>query len=337
MADNNTAKLSGTDRAALLLLALGEENAAAVLRHMEPKEVQAVGTAMASMHNIGRDKVYSVLQNFTTTVREQTSIGIDSEEYIRRSIIAALGEEKAGGLIDRILQGSSTKGLEALKWMDARVIAGMIKQEHPQIQAIILSYLEHDQAADVLALLPEQSRHDVVLRIATLDGVQPSALQELDVILESQFSGNKGLQSSTVGGVKTAAEILNYVDGAIEEEMMESIKEVDEVLAQNIQDQMFVFDNLIDVDNRGIQSLLREVSSETLILALKGADESMKEKIFSNMSKRAAEMMRDDLENKGPVRLSEVEGAQKEILAVARRMADAGDLVLGGKGAEEFV
>ena len=201
----------------------------------------------------------------------------------------------------------------------------------------MLSYLDNDHAAEILGFFPKNNRHDVLLRIATLDGVQPSALQELDQILESQFSGNQNMQSSTVGGVKAAADILNFVDSAIESEVMESIKEVDEEIGQQIQDLMFVFDNLIDVDDRGIQALLREVASETLILALKGADDTLKEKIFKNMSKRAAEMMRDDLENKGPVRLSEVEGAQKEILNIARRMADSGDIMLGGKGAEEFV
>ncbi len=332
-----TSKMSGTDRAAVLLLTLGEENAAEVLKHMGPKEVQKVGSAMAMMSNVNRDQVAAVLQDFTSTVQDQTALGVGAEDYIRKAMIEALGEEKAGSLMDRILLGSSTKGLEALKWMDARAVAEMIKQEHPQIQAIVLSYLDNDHAAEVLGFFPERNRHDVLLRIATLDGVQPSALQELDIILERQFSGNQGVQSSSVGGVKAAADILNFVDSSVEAEIMESIKEVDEDLGQQIQDLMFVFDNLIDVDDRGIQALLREVSSETLILALKGADDAMKEKIFANMSKRAAEMMRDDLENKGPVRLSEVEGAQKEILSIARRMADAGDLMLGGKGADEFV
>lgn len=321
----------------MLLLALGEDNAAAVLKHMGPKEVQKVGSAMAAMNNVGRDQLISVLDDFNTRVQDQTALGIGAEDYIRKAMVEALGEEKASGLMDRILLGSSSKGLEALKWMDARAVAEMIKLEHPQIQAIVLSYLDNDHSAEILGFLPQNTRHDILLRVATLDGVQPSALQELDVILESQFSGSQNMQSSSVGGVKSAADILNFVDTSIESEVMESIKEIDEELGQEIQELMFVFDNLIDVDDRGIQSLLREVASETLILALKGADEGLKEKIFKNMSKRAAEMMRDDLENKGPVRLSEVEGAQKEILAIARRMADAGDLMLGGKGAEEFV
>ena len=330
-------KLNGTDRAAVLLLALGEDNAAEVLKHMGPKEVQKVGAAMAAMTNVPCDQVTQVLEKFTETVQNQTALGVDSDEYIRSVMVGALGEDKAKGLMDRILLGSSTKGLEALKWMDARAVAELIRLEHPQIQAIVLSYLDNDHAAEVIKFFPERTRHDVLLRIATLDGIQPAALQELDDILERQFAGNQNVQSSSVGGVKSAADILNFVDSSLEGEILEAIKDVDAELGQQIQDLMFVFDNLIDVDDRGIQSLLREVSSDTLIMALKGADEAMKEKIFSNMSKRAAEMMRDDLENKGPVRLSEVEGAQKEILAIARRMSDSGELALGGKGAEQFV
>jgi flagellar motor switch protein FliG len=331
------AKLSGTDRAAVLLLTLGEASAAEVLKHMGPKEVQKVGSAMATMTNVGREQVSEVLSNFSETVEEQTALGVGAEDYIRTVMVEALGEDKAKGLMDRILLGSSTKGLEALKWMDARAVAELIRLEHPQIQAIVLSYLDNDHAAEVIKFFPERTRHDVLLRIATLDGIQPSALQELDEILERQFQGNQNVQSSSVGGIKAAADILNFVDSSLEGEIMDSIKDADAELGQQIQDLMFVFDNLIDVDDRGIQSLLREVSSDTLILALKGADEGMKEKVFDNMSKRAAEMMRDDLENKGPVRLSEVEGAQKEILAIARRMSESGELALGGKGAEQFV
>jgi flagellar motor switch protein FliG len=330
-------KMNGTERAAVLLLTLGEESAAQVLKHMGPKEVQKVGAAMAAMTNVPREQVTTVLKSFTETVQEQTALGVGAEDYIRTVMVDALGEDKAKGLMDRILLGSSTKGLEALKWMDARAVAELIRLEHPQIQAIVLSYLDNDHAAEVIKFFPERTRHDVLLRIATLDGIQPSALQELDEILENQFSGNQNVQSSSVGGIKSAADILNFVDSSIEGEIMEAIKDADAELGQQIQDLMFVFDNLIDVDDRGIQALLREVSSDTLILALKGADEAMKEKIFANMSKRAAEMMRDDLENKGPVRLSEVEGAQKEILAIARRMSESGELALGGKGAEQFV
>lgn len=328
---------SGPERAAVLLLTLGEQDAAEVLKHMGPKEVQKVGAAMAAMNNVSRDQVAAVLQDFSNTVESQTALGVGSDEYIRNVLVGALGEDKAGSLIDRILLGKSNKGLEALKWMDARAVAEIIRLEHPQIIAIVLSYLDSDHAGEVIGFLPERARPDVIMRIATLEGIQPAALHELDEILERQFAGNDSVQSSSVGGLKPAANILNFVDSSLEAEIMETIREADEDLGQKIQDLMFVFDNLVDVDDRGVQALLREISSDVLILALKGADETIKEKIFKNMSQRAAEMMRDDLEAKGPVRLSEVEGAQKEILATARRMADAGDIMLGGQGGEEFV
>ncbi|MGA7800080.1 MAG: flagellar motor switch protein FliG [Gammaproteobacteria bacterium] len=337
MADTGGGHFSGTERAAILLMSLGEQDAAEVLRHMGPKEVQKVGAAMANMANISRVQVSAVLEEFVETVETQTSLGVGSDEYVRKVLVDALGEDKAGSLIDRILLGHNTKGLEALKWMDARAVAEIIRLEHPQIMAIVLSYLDSDHAADVIGHLSPRVRADVLLRIATLDGIQPSALQELDEIMEKQFSGKDNVKSSSVGGVKAAANILNFVDSALEGEIVEALKEVDGDLGQSIQELMFVFDNLAEVDDRGIQALLREVSSENLIIALKGADEALREKVFKNMSKRAAEMLRDDLEAKGPVRLSEVEGAQKEILAIARRMAEAGEIVLGGKGAEQYV
>ncbi len=337
MPEVSIAKITGIERAAILLLSLGEQDAAAVLMHMGPKEVQKVGSAMATLSNVSKDQVAAVLQDFATTVENQTNLGVGSEDYIRKVLVSALGEDKAGGVIDRILLGRNTKGLEALKWMDPRAVAEIIRLEHPQIIAIVLSYLEADQSAEVLSHLPERTRPDILMRIASLDGIQPSALHELDEILEKQFSGNTNVKSASVGGVKAAANILNFVDSSQEGAIMDTIKEMDAEVGQKIQDLMFVFDNLIDVDDRGIQALLREVSSDSLLLALKGSDEGIKEKIFKNMSKRAAEMLRDDLEAKGPVKLSEVEGAQKEILAIARRMAEAGDIVLGGKGADQYV
>ncbi len=331
-------KLSGTERAAIFLLSLGEDAASEILKHMGPKEVQKVGAAMAALSNVTSEQVVEVMTDFSEAVAHQTALGVGSEEYIRKVMVDALGEEKASSMIDRILLGRNTKGLEQLKWMDARAVAEIIRLEHPQIMAIVLSYLDSDHAAEVISFLPERVRVDVLLRIATLDGIQPSALQELDDILERQFSGNQNnVKSSGVGGIKSAADILNFVDSSIEAEIMEMIKDNDAELGQQIQDLMFVFDNLAEVDDQGIQALLREVSSDTLIIALKGADDAVKEKIFKNMSKRASEMLRDDLEAKGPVRLSEVEAAQKEILSIARRMAEAGDIMLGGKGAEEFV
>jgi len=289
------------------------------------------------MTNVTKEQVNTVLRDFISTVDEQTSLGIGSEDYIRKVMTEALGEDKASGLIDRILLGKNTKGLEALKWMDARAVAELIRLEHPQIISIVLAYLDSDQAAAILNLMPERMRPDLLMRIATLDGIQPSALRELDDIMEKQFSGNTGnVKSASVGGIKSAANIMNFIDSAQETAIMEKIKDADADIGQKIEELMFVFDDLSEVDDRGMQALLREISSETLILAIKGADQALKEKIFKNMSKRAAEMLRDDLEAKGPVRLSEVEAAQKEILTVARRLSESGEISLGGKG-EDFV
>jgi len=328
---------SGTERAAVLLMSLGEELAANVMKLMGPKEVQRIGQAMATLENVSKNQMGGVLTEFITEVDNQTALGIGNDDYVRNVLISALGEDKAGGIIDRVLMGHSSKGLEALKWMDARAVAEVIRLEHPQIIAIVLAYLDSDHAAEVLALLPTRTRPDIMMRIATLDGIQPQALMELDEIMERQFSGTGTMKSSNVGGVKSAADILNFVESVIESEVIDEIRDSNNELGDMIQDLMFVFDNLADVDGTGIQALLREVSSDVLILALKGADDTVKEKIFTNMSKRAGEMLRDDLEAKGPVRLSDVEGAQKEILAVARRLADSGDIVLGGKGAEQMV
>jgi len=330
-------KMSGTERAAILLMSLGENDAAAVLKLMGPKEVQKIGTMMATLKNIPRQQVDDVLNEFIKTVDDQTNFGFGNDEYIRKVLVSALGEDKAGGLIDRILLGHSSKGLEALKWMDPRAVAEVVRLEHPQIIAIVLAYLESDHAAEVLQYLPERARPDILMRVATLEGVQPQALMELDEIMERQFHGGSNVKSSSVGGLKAAANILNYMDSATEASISEAIKHADSQLGDQIQDLMFVFDNLAGVDDRGIQALLREVSSDSLIVALKGADAAIKEKILSNMSKRAAEILNDDLDAKGPVRLADVEAAQKEILTVARRMADAGTIVLGGKGAEQYV
>jgi flagellar motor switch protein FliG len=329
-------KIKGVERAAILMLALGEKDAAELLKHMGPKEVQDVGMAMASLTDITTDHMEAVMTHFVTTLEKQTSLGLGSDDYIRNMLTSALGSDKAGSVIDRILLGRNSKGLEQLKWMDPRAVAELIRLEHPQIIAIVLSFLEADQAAEVLGQFAERVRTDVVMRIATLDGIQPNALKELDEILEKQFAGASNVKSSSLGGVKAAANILNLLDGAQESKLMEEILDTDADLGQEIQDNMFVFDNLIDVDDRGIQTLLREVASEQLLLALRGADEGLKEKIFKNMSKRAAEMLKDDLEAAAPSKLSDVEKSQKEILQVARRLSDAGEMNLGG-GGDEFV
>jgi flagellar motor switch protein FliG len=329
--------MKGVERAAILMLALGEKDAASVLAHMGPKEVQDLGGAMAGLHNVSTVEMESVMNSFVSTLGTQTALGMNSDEYIRNVMTQALGTDKAGSVIDRILLGRNSKGLEQLKWMDARSVAEIIRYEHPQIIAIVMSFLDPDQAAEVLSEFQERVRTDIIMRIATLDGIQPAALLELDQILDAQFSGASNVKSTPLGGIKAAADILNLVEGSIEAQVMEQVGGVDQELAQEIQDNMFVFENLIEVDDRGFQTLLREIASDQLLLALRGADDALKEKIFKNMSQRASEMMRDDLEAAPPARLSDVEAAQKEILSVARRLADAGEINLGGSGGEEFV
>ena len=339
MSDNRAAvaKLTKVDKAAVLLLSLGETDAAQVLRHMGPKEVQRVGVAMAQMRNVHREQVEQVMSEFVEIVGDQTSLGVGSDSYIRKMLTSALGEDKANGLIDRILLGGNTSGLDSLKWMEPRAVADVIRYEHPQIQAIVVAYLDPDQAGEVLGHFDHKVRLDIILRVSSLNTVQPAALKELNTILEKQFSGNSNASRTTLGGIKRAADIMNFLDSSVEGQLMDSIREIDDTLSGQIEDLMFVFNNLSDVDDRGIQALLREVSSDVLVLALKGSDENVKEKIFKNMSKRASELLRDDLEAKGPVRVSDVETAQKEILTIARRMAEAGEIVLGGKGGEEMI
>lgn len=330
-------KLSGTEKAAVFLRSIGEADAAEILKHMGPKEVQKVGQAMATLQNVTREEVQGVLNSFVTTVEQETGLGIGSHDYVRKMLVGALGEDRAGSLLERILSGSNTNGLEQLKWMDARGIYEVIRLEHPQIIAIVCSFLDADQAAEVLSMFPDRDQSNIVLRIATLDGVQPAALTELNEILEKQFSGNAGAQTTMVGGLKTAADILNFVDTSIEAAIMEKIKESEPDLGQSIEDLMFVFDNLNEVDDRSIQTLMREIQTDQLQLALKGADDGLKEKFLNNMSQRAAEMMRDDLEAMGPVRLSDVESAQKAILATARNLAEKGEIMLGGGAGDDYV
>jgi flagellar motor switch protein FliG len=332
---NALKKLSGSEKAGILLLTLGEEVAAEILRHMNPKEVQLVGSTMATMDDISRPMVEQVINNFLEMLESQTAFGIGTDNYIRGMLEKALGD-KAGNVIDRILMGSGSNGLESLKWMDPKSIAEIIRFEHPQIIAIVMSYLEPDSASQVLTHLPENTRSGILMRIATLDGVQPAAIKELDSIMEQYFSDNENVKSSMVGGEKTAADILNLMDPSIEGKLMEELKADNENLANKIQDLMFVFDNLREIDDRGMQTMMREVSTDLLTLALKGIDDEFQQKFLKNMSSRAAEMLVEDMEAKGPVKLSDVEAAQKEILTIARRLQESGELILAG-GGEEMV
>ena len=336
-AGGELSSLDHKSRAAILLMSLGEKDAAELLKHLGPKEVQSVGATMAALKDVTQTQVEGVVAEFLDSLSGSTGLGLGADEYIRNMLTQALGTEKAGGLIDRILLGGNTTGLDTLKWMESRAVSDIIRHEHPQIQAIVIAYLDADQAAEILYNFDEKVRLDIMMRVSSLQAVQPAALMELNDILEKQFSGSQGQQTTAMGGVKVTANIINNLDSAMSGEILEQIKEMDEEMGVQIQDLMFVFENLNDVDDRGIQVLLREVSGDLLTLALKGADEDLKEKIFRNMSKRASELLRDDLEAKGPVKVSEVENAQKEVLVIARRMADAGEIALGGAGGEQMV
>jgi flagellar motor switch protein FliG len=327
----------GIQKGAVLMLALGEDEAAEVMKFLGPREVQKLGAAMAAMKGVGNDELEAVLTDFRTETAQNTSLGIDSDDYIRGVLTKALGDDKAATLLNRILGTKDAGGIESLKWMDSQSVAELIRSEHPQIIATILVHLEPYQSCEILDQFTETLRNDVVLRIATLDGVQPAALRELNEVLNKLLLGSEVLKKKPMGGVRAAAEILNYLSGENETSVMTNLKNYDNEMAQRIMDEMFVFENILDIDDRGIQVLLREVQSESLIVALKGAGQELRDKIFKNMSQRAADMMREDLESKGPVRLSEVEAQQKEILQIIRRLADEGQIVLGAKGDDAFV
>ena len=327
----------GLTRSAILLLSLGEEQAAEVFKHLTPKEVQKLGPAMAKLGNVTREQIEGAVETFTSEAGHHTTLGMNADDYVRKVLVRALGEDKAEYLVDRIMQGRDTSGIEGLKWMDAGSVAELIKSEHPQIIATILVHLERDHAAGILREFSERQRDDVMLRIATLDGIQPAALRELNDVLSKLLSGTDNLKKSALGGVRAAAEILNFVGTSIETAALEAIRMHDEDLAQKILDEMFVFDNLIDLDDRSMQTILREVQSESLIMALKGTSEALREKIFRNMSVRAAEMLREDLDSKGPVRVSEVEAEQKEILKIVRGLAEDGQVNMGSGSEDAYV
>lgn len=331
------AKISGTQRAAILLMSLGEQEAALVLQHMSAKDVQRVGHAMASVSEVSKPQVESVMDDFVSAMESHTSLGVGADDYVRNVLVQALGEDKAGSMIDRILLSRNSKGLDSLKWMEPRSIAEMVGNEHPQIIAIVLSSLEPDVAAEVLEQLPDATRPDVLMRIATLDGVPPSALNELDEIMERQFAGHDNIKSSSVGGVKVAASILNFLDGSQEQEIIKAMSDSDSELASTIQELMFIFDNLAEVNDKDMQVLLREIPNDKLAIALKGADPRVTEKVSKNISKRAGEILQEDIEALGPVRLSDVEAAQKEILGIARGLAEEGEISLGVGGGDEYV
>ncbi len=327
----------GVEDAAILLMSLGEEEAAAVFKHLAPKEVQRLGETIARMKSITRERMDGVLDKFGTVAQSQHVLVQDTDEYVKAVLRKALGEDKANLLIDRILQGSDVTGIESLKWMDASSVAELLRNEHPQIVAAILVHLDFDQSSSVLKSFTERQRNEVLIRIATLDGIQPSALKDLNEVMSKVLAGGEKLKKASLGGVKTAAEIINLMGSSVETSALDYIREADNELAQKIMDNMFTFDDLNKLDDKGFQSLLKEVQSESLVIALKGAAPELREKVFRNMSSRAAETLREDLDSRGPVRVSEVESEQKEMLKIVRRLVDEGQIVLASGGADDFL
>ena len=327
----------GLENSAILLMSLGEQDASEVLKHLTPKEVQGVGEAISRMKSIPRERMTEVLDEFSATAASQFSLVSDTDEYVRAVLRKALGDDKANLLIDRILQASDVTGIEGLKWMDADSVAELLRNEHPQIVAAIMVHLENDHASSVLKLLTERHRNEVLIRIATLDGINPAGLKDLNDTMSILLSGTDRVRKSTIGGAKVAAEMLNLMGTSVETSVLDFIREADNELAQQIVDNMFTFDDLVKVDDRGIQSILKEVQSESLVIALKGAPPELRELVFKNMSSRASETLREELESRGPVRLAEVEAEQKEILKIVRRLVDEGTITLGGGGDDQFV
>jgi flagellar motor switch protein FliG len=327
----------GTQDAAIFLMSLGEEEAAEVFKHLSPKEVQKLGETIASMRSVSRERVDQVMTKFTDEAASQSLLVSDTDNYVRSVLKRALGDDKAALLIDRILQGSDVSGIESLKWMDPLSIAELLRNEHPQIMAAILVHLESDLTAGVLKHMVERTRNEVMLRIATLEGIQPTALNDLNEVLYKVLAGGDKVRKTSLGGIQTAADIINMMGTAVEANIIDSIREQDADLAQKIMDKMFTFEDLLKLDNKSIQMVLKEVASDALVIALKGATPELRELILSNMSSRAAEGLREDLESRGPVRLSEVENQQKDILKIVRRLSDEGTIVMGGGGDDGFV
>ncbi len=327
----------GLEKAAILLMTMGEEEAAEVFKHLVPKEVQRLGETIARMKAVTRERVEQVMDSFEKVAAGESLLVADSNAYVKAVLRRALGDDRAKLLIDRIMQGNDVTGIESLKWMDPVSVAELLRNEHPQIVAAILVHLDIDQTADVLKLFTERQRNEVMVRIATLDGIQPVALRDLDEVLSKVLSGGDRSRKSSLGGAKAAAEILNMLGSAAETSVLDFVREADNELAQKIMDNMFIFDDLVKIDDKGIQALMKEVQSDSLVIALKGATPALRDKIFKNMSSRAAETLREDLESRGPVRLSEVEAEQNEMQKFVRRLVDEGQVVLAGGGDEQFV
>ncbi|MBD3894209.1 flagellar motor switch protein FliG [Hydrogenophaga sp.] len=327
----------GIQDAAIFLMSLGEEEAAEVFKHLAPKEVQKLGETIAGMRSVSRERVDQVMDKFTTEAASHSLLVSDTDNYVRAVLRRALGDDKAALLIDRILQGSDVSGIESLKWMDPLSVAELLRFEHPQIMAAILVHLEGEHAAGVLKQLPERTRNEVMLRVATLEGIQPTALNDLNDVLYKVLAGGDKVRKTSLGGIQTAADIINMMGTQAEASIIEALREHDADLAQKIMDKMFTFEDLLKLDNKSVQMVLKEVASDALVIALKGATPELRELILRNMSSRAAEALREDLDSRGPVRLSEVENQQKEILKIVRRLSDEGSIAMGGGGDDSFV
>jgi len=326
--------ISNLDKAAILLLSLGKDSAAKVLKHLNPREVQQIGSAMTTVDNVSHNDIHTVMKSFLNELGED-ALGVDPSEYAQSLMADALGDG-GGHLMDAALLGDQVKGLEALKWQHPSTISNMLRNEHPQVVAIVLSYFDSDQAAEVLRGIPERFQAEVIYRIATLTTIQPRALFDLNDVLVNASSDGEGGKLATIGGEKRAAEILNLVGGGVDSRILDDISIEHDEVSKAIQDKMFVFDDIDGIDDRGIQTIVAEVPSDILIVALKGAETAIKEKFLSNLSKRQADIMRDDLETGGPVKLSAVEDAQRSIIQTVRRLADEEKIMMPG-GGEEFV
>lgn len=322
-------------KSAILMLALGSDEAAEIMKFLTPKEVQKLGSTMAGLKAVPKEDVDSAIYDFLREIEKSSDFGLDSDDFIRDVMNKALGEDKASNILNKILTNTDSSGIESLKWMDAETVAEFIKNEHPQIIATILVYLDPDQSAEIVTHFSDRLKQDVMLRIATLDGVKPVAIQELNDVMDKLLSNNENVKKQSMGGIETAAEIMNFINGDHETVIMDGITNHDEFMAQAIMDKMFVFDDIDQMDDRAIQTILREVQSDTLITAMKAASDGLKEKIFKNMSSRAADMMREDLEASGPMKLSDVETQQKEILNIVRRLADEGQIQMPGRGGDD--
>lgn len=327
----------GLRKTAILLMSLGEEAAGSVLQHLSQAEVADIGQAMANLSQVKREEVNAVLEEFRLETEQYSAIHLDSGNYLRAVMSKALGNTRAADVLEGIFRSNETSsGIEGLNQLEATEVVELIRDEHPQIIATLLVHMERAKAAEALAQLPERVRHDAVMRVATFGGVQPAALKELTEVLSSMLSG-EGAKRSRLGGIRAAAEIVNLMSSSQEESVLKHVRQQDETLAQKMIDEMFLFENLLDIEDRGIQLLLKEIESESLIIALKGAPQELREKFLKNMSARAAEMLREDIENRGPVRVSQVEAEQKKILQMVRRMADIGEIVLGAGRDDSYV